>query len=153
MPFSYFHLVVVFSGAVLFIALTLLLKNPWQAGHRGILGFLNQARLKERERDQEYLVPLLAYEEDYPAFGDILGLVLEKFPLKHFLRQPDFEKSLYYLSNSVFQTADRGDLEAAMCSIVSTFIGDPDVEYHCRPHLRVLVDQFLKEVGRPLSSG
>jgi len=33
-----------------------------------------------------------------------------------------------------------------MCVIVNTFVRDPDVEYRCRPHLKALVDQFLREV-------
>jgi len=145
MPFTYLQVVIAFTAALALLLLTFLLKKPWQGKTKGILGLLNHRHTPRDQSNEEYLLPLLVYEEAYPAFGEILGLVLEQFPIKRFLNIEEFEKALYYLSVSVFHTAERKDLISAMSVVVTTFIRDPDVEYHCRPHLKPLVNQFLEE--------
>ena len=35
-----------------------------------------------------------------------------------------------------------------MVVIVEVFLSDPDVEYRCRPRLRTLVNQFIREAER-----
>ena len=136
MSITYLHLLLAFTGALLFLLAQFLLRRPWQLKPTGIQSLL----------DQEYLVPLVIYEEDHPAFGNVIRLVLESFPLGRFLEESDFRKALTSLRNSVFQSSNPQELVSTMCVIVNTFVRDPDVEYQCRPHLKVLVDQFLREV-------
>ncbi len=151
MSISYLHLLLALTGALLFILAQFLLRRPWQLKATGIQSLLDQDSLAEQELelelDQEYLVPLVIYEDDYPAFGNIIRLVLESFPLGRFLEEKDFEEALVSLRNSVFQSSHPQELVSTMCEIVNTFVRDPDVEYGCRPHLEVLVNQFLLEVG------
>ncbi len=150
MSITYLHLLLAFTGALLFILAQFLLRRPWQLKPTGIQSLLDQECLAEQELelelDQEYLVPLVIYEDDYPTFGNIIRLVLESFSLGHFLQDSDFQEALISLRNSVFQSINPQDLVSPMCVIVNTFVRDPDVEYRCRPHLKVLVDQFLLEV-------
>ena len=150
MSISYLYLLLALTGALLFILAQFLLRRPWQLKPTGIQSLLDQESLAEQELelelDQEYLVPLVIYEDDYPAFGNIIRLVLESFPLGRFLEESDFQEALISLRNSVFQSTNPQELVSTMCVIVNTFVRDPDVEYRCRPHLKVLVDQFLREV-------
>jgi len=150
MSITYLHLLLAFTGALLFILAQFLLRRPWQLKPTGIQSLLDQESLAEQEveleLDQEYLVPLVIYEEDYPAFGNIIRLVLESFPLGRFLEENDFQEALVSLRNSVFQSSNPQEMVSTMCVIVNIFVRDPDVEYRCRPHLKVLVDQFLREV-------
>jgi hypothetical protein len=150
MSITYLHLLLALTGALLFILAQFLLRKPWQLKATGIQSLLGQDSLAEEELelelDQEYLVPLVIYEDDYPAFGNIIRLVLESFPLGRFLAEEDFEEALVSLRNSVFQSSHPQELVSTMCEIVNTFVRDPDVEYRCRPHLEVLVNQFLEEV-------
>jgi hypothetical protein len=150
MSITYLHLLLALTGALLFILAQFLLRKPWQLKATGIQSLLVQDSLAEQELelelDQEYLVPLVVYEDDYPAFGNIIRLVLESFPLGRFLEEEDFEGALVSLRNSVFQSSHPQELVSTMCMIVNTFVRDPDVEYRCRPHLEVLVNQFLEEV-------
>ncbi|MDA2930762.1 hypothetical protein MYX84_12600 [Acidobacteria bacterium AH-259-O06] len=145
MSITYVHLLLAFTGALLFVLIQVLLRRPWQS-KPGLETLLDRHNPIERELYHEYLVPLLVYEEDYPSFGRILRLVLERFPLGRFLQEEAFEKALTDLRDAVFEPSNREDLVWAMCQIVHTFVRDPDVEYRCRPRLQVLVDQFLKEV-------
>lgn len=149
MSITYVHILLAFTGALLFILAQVLIRKPWKTKPSGIQNFLHQENPVKSKVDHEHLVPLMVYEEDYPTFGNIVKLVLENFPLKRFLQEKDFEKALTYLNGSVFKSADPRDLAWAMCQIVNTFISDPDVEYRCRPHLKALVNQFLDEVERP----
>lgn len=149
MALNYTHLLLIFAAALLFIVLQVWLRKPWHSRSAGIQNLLNKQNAAEADLNHHYLVPLLAYEEEYPSFGNIVGLVLQKFPLSRFLGEDDFRQALEYLRSSVFETSDRGNLVAAMGVIVNTFVRDPDVEYHCRPHLKALVVQFLEEIERP----
>jgi hypothetical protein len=153
MSINYLPLLLAFTGALIFVLVQVLIRKPWQLKATGIQTLLDQQGLADQELelelDQEYLVPLVVYEEDYPAFGNIIRLVLESFPLGRFIEQDDFEEALVSLRNSVFQSSPSQEVVAIMCVIVNTFVRDPDVEYRCRPHLKVLVDQFLREVESP----
>ena len=150
MSITYLHLLLALTAALLFILAQFLLRKPWQLKATGIQSLLDQDSIVEQELelelDQEYLVPLVIYEDDYPAFGNIIRLVLESFPLGRFLEEDEFENALISLRNSVFQSSHPKELVSTMCEIVNTFVRDPDVEYRCRPHLEVLVNQFLEEV-------
>ncbi len=153
MSINYLPLLLAFTGALIFVLVQVLIRKPWQLKATGIQTLLDQQGLADQELelelDQEYLVPLVVYEEDYPAFGNIIRLILESFPLGRFIEQDDFEEALVSLRNSVFQSSPSQEVVVIMCVIVNTFMRDPDVEYRCRPHLKVLVDQFLREVESP----
>lgn len=147
MSVTYLNILLVFTVAVLFIVFQVLIR-VWRSNPSGIQDFL-RGRKDNREPDHEYLVPLMVYEEGYPAFGRILELVLKSFPLKRFLHEKDFEKALNYLHDSVFKTSTSEDLVWAMSHIVNTFVSDPDVAFKCRPHLENLLNQFLEEISPP----
>ena len=53
----------------------------------------------------DLVVPLMVYEEQYPAFGEILVLVLDRFPLEGFLGDDQFEKALRFLCDGYLHTA------------------------------------------------
>jgi len=148
MPFTYLHILLVFTGAVLFIVFQVLIRI-WRSNPSGIQDFLC-GRKDNREPDHEYLVPLMVYEEDYPAFGRILELVLKSFSLTRFRHEKEFEKAIKYLHDSVFKASTSEDLIWAMSHIVNTFARDPDVAFECRPHLENLLNQFLEEISHPL---
>ncbi len=147
MSVTYLNILLVFTVAVLFIVFQVLIR-VWRSDPSGIQDFL-RGRKDNREPDHEYLVPLMVYEEGYPAFGRILELVLKSFPLKRFLHEKDFEKALNYLHDSVFKASTSEDLVWAMSHIVNTFVSDPDVAFKCRPHLENLLNQFLEEISPP----
>ncbi|MEE8348305.1 MAG: hypothetical protein V3R94_01960 [Acidobacteriota bacterium] len=149
MSITYLHIILAFTGAVLFIVFQVLIRVS-RTNTSGLQDFL-RGHKDNHEPDHEYLVPLMAYEEDYPTFGRILELVLKSFPLQRFRRERDFEKALNFLHDSVFQASHSEDLAWAMSHIVSTFVRDPDVAFECRPHLEDLLDKFLKEVSLPHS--
>ena len=147
MSVTYLNILLVFTVAVLFIVFQVLIR-VWHSNPSGIQDFLRGCK-DNREPDHEHLVPLMVYEEDYPAFGRILELVLKSFPLKRFLHEKDFEKALNYLHDSVFKASTSEDLVWAMSHIVNTFVSDPDVAFKCRPHLENLLNQFLEEISPP----
>ena len=148
MSIGYLHLVLIFTVALVFILVQFFARRPWLLRPTGLQGLVDQADPRQRELYHEYLVPLLVYEEDYPAFGNILGLVLLKFPLDRFLEDEQFREALTRLRDSVFQDSSTKDEMGTMCEIVNTFVKNPDVEYECRTHLHRLVSQFLREVER-----
>jgi hypothetical protein len=147
MSITYLHILLAFTVAVLFIVFQVLMK-VWHSNHSGIQDFLH-GRKDDHEPDHEYLIPLMVYEEEFPAFGRILELVFKSSPLKRFRQERDFDKALNYLHDSVFKASNSEDLIWAMSHIVNTFVSDPEVEFQCRPHLETLVAQFLEEVSRP----
>ena len=114
MSISYLYLLLAFTGALLFILAQILLRRPWQLKPTGIQSLLEQESLADQELelklDQEYLVPLVIYEDDYPAFGNVIRLVLESFSLGRFLEESDFQEALISLRNSVFQSTDPKEL-------------------------------------------
>ena len=95
--------------------------------------------------EKKRLIPLLVYEKKYPTFVKILVLVLSKFPLERFLNDSDFSEALALLENSIFSSSTKEESISAMANILETFLSDPDVEYRCRPMLKLLVEQFVQE--------
>jgi len=148
MSINYLHILLAFTVALLFVAFHVLMR-VWRSDTSGIQDFLGERNNDESEPDHEYLVPLMVYEEKYPAFGQILELVLKSFPLKRFRQEKTFEQALKYLHDSVFTASTSEDMVWAMSHIVNTFVSDQDVAYEYRPNLETLVSQFLEEVSRP----
>jgi hypothetical protein len=109
---------------------------------------LDSARAGEPLEDSHHLVPLLLYEKRFPAFCRILVLVLKQFPLQRFLQRSDFSQALDFLTAKPFSDTESEDPIPAMVVIVEVFLSDPDVEYRCRPRLRTLVNQFIREAER-----
>lgn len=98
------------------------------------------------QQDVQTLLPLLLLENDFPAFSEILSLVLARFPLSRFLAQDEFRSALTEAQRHALQSGNPSLFVWAMCRIVQTFLEDPDVEFETRPHLSGLVDKFLNEV-------
>ena len=148
MSISYVYLLLAFTGALLFVLIQVLLRKPWQIQCSGLQSLIRQDSSLENDLYHKYLVPLLVYEEECPSFGNILGMVFQKFTLEQFLPEEGFQEALTYLRDSVFKRSNQPDQVQAMCLIVHTLIRDPEVEYAFRPHLESQVDQFLKEMNR-----
>ncbi|HSR69971.1 MAG TPA: hypothetical protein VLU25_18735 [Acidobacteriota bacterium] len=137
---SYSTALLLVAGAMLVLAGLYLSRRLWQVEGGGLQS------LPGNDPDYgEQIMPLMIYEERYPAFGRIAALVFGRFPLSRFLPDEDFRRALDYLSRQAFQEASSRSAEAAMCVIVKTFVSDPEVQYRCRP-LDELVDQFLAEI-------
>ncbi len=143
---SYSQLLLVVSATVVLVAILISLRRRWFPNPSCLQRLLNRKDCGNQEEYHEYIVPLLMYEETYPAFGNILALVLARFPLTYFLRQEDIRSALTFLGAAVFQKAARQDVILAMSVIVKCLATDPDVEYQCRPNLSSLVNQFLKQI-------
>lgn len=148
MSISYLYLLLAFTCALSFVLIQILLRKPWQPQRSGLQSLIRRDSPLENDLYHKYLIPLLVYEEEYPSFGNILGIVFQKFPLDQFLSEKGFQEALTYLRDSVFKKSTQPDQVEAMCLIVHTLIRDPDVEYACRPHLKSQVDRFLKEMDR-----
>ena len=148
MSITYSHILLASTVAFLFIIFQVLIR-VWRSDTSGIQDLLGEPNRDKIEPDHEYLVPLMVYEKEHPAFGKILELVLKSFPLNRFRQERDFEKALNYLSDSVFKASTSEDMVWAMSHVVNTFVSDPDVTYECRLHLEPLVSQFLEEISRP----
>ena len=148
MSISYLYLLLAFTSALSFVLIQFLLRKPWQPQCSGLQSLIRRDSPLENDLYHKYLVPLLVYEEEYPSFGNILGIVFQKFTLEQFLPKKGFQEALTYLRDSVFKRSNQPEPVQAMCLIVHTLIRDPDVEYACRPHLKSQVDRFLKEMER-----
>ena len=148
MSISYLYLLLAFTCALSFVLIQILLRKPWQPQRSGLQSLIRRDSPLENDLYHKYLIPLLVYEEEYPSFGNILGIVFQKFTLDQFLPEKGFQEALTYLRDSVFKKSTQPNQVEAMCLIVHTLIRDPDVEYACRPHLKSQVDRFLKEMER-----
>ena len=143
---TYVHLLLAFTAAVAFVLIQLLLQNRRQTRPSRLYSLVRQSSSADGQLYHDYLVPLLVYEEDYPAFMNILGTVLTRFPLERFLQEEPFKNALADLQNGVFQSSNEQRIIQTMSLIVNAFLSDPDVEYRCRRRLKPLIYQFLKEI-------
>lgn len=148
LPLSYSELLLLFTAAAGCVLLFFLFRRYWLSHPAGLQAVINRSDTREADTYAEYIVPLLVYEERYPAFGGLLSLVLAHFPLSRFLQEEEFKSALTFLRNSVSQPADRNRIVMAMSVVVRALIQDPDVEYRCRRQLPRLVNQFLREIGQ-----
>ncbi len=146
---SYPVLLLIFALALIALGIFLFIGRRRSAASPGELRrLLDSARDGESLEDSQHLVPLLLYEDRFPAFCKILGLVLKQFPLQRFLQRSDFRQELEFLAANPFSDTDSKDPIPAMIVVIEVFLSDPDVEYRCRPRLRPLVNQFIREVER-----
>lgn len=146
---SYPVLLLIFALTLIVLGIFLFIGRRRSAASSGeFQRLLDSARTGEPLEDSHYLVPLLLYEKRFPAFCGILGLVLKQFPLQRFLQRSDFSQALEFLAAKPFSEAEPEDPIPAMVIIVEVFLSDPDVEYRCRPRLRTLVHQFIREAER-----
>lgn len=138
-PYSLALLLV--AAAALVLTALYLARRRWSFSRQG----LQSVEAEKHEGFEERVLPLLVYEDRYPAFGRIAGLVFQNFPVARFLKSEDFRQAQEFLARSAFRPADQHSLEAAMCVLVKTFISDPEVQYRCPP-INEWVDQFLDEI-------
>lgn len=151
LPISYVQLLLAFAAALVLVLVQILSKRNRRNQGTELQKLLANGKTEEGELYSDYLVPLLLYEEDYPSFANVIGLVLHRFPLERFLREQEFATALTYLKDSVFQPSNRRRKVSAMCSVVNSLVSDPDVEYSCRDRIHALVDRFLEEIGEQTS--
>ena len=146
---SYPVLLLIFALALIALGIFLFVGRRRSAASSDELQrLLDSARTGEPLENSHHLTPLLLYEKRFPAFCRILALVLKEFPLQRFLQRSDFSQALDFLSSKPFSDAESEDPIPAMVVIVEVFLSDPDVEYRCRPRLRTLVNQFIREAER-----
>ena len=146
---SYPVLLLIFALTLIALGIFLFIGRRRSAASSGKLQrLLDSTRAGEPLEDSHHLVPLLLYEKRFPAFCRILALVLKQFPLQRFLQRSDFCQALDILTSKPFSDAESEDPIPAMVVIVEVFLSDPDVEYRCRPRLRTLVNQFIREAER-----
>ena len=146
---SYPVLLLIFALVLIALGILLFIGRRRSAASAGELHrLLDSARTSEPLGDSHHLVPLLLYEKRFPAFCQILSLVLKQFPLQRFLQRSDFRQALDLLAANPFSETDSENPISAMVVVVEVFLSDPDVEYRCRPRLRTLVNQFIREVER-----
>ena len=145
---SYYFLVLVFAVVAGGLLTVVLVRRRWVSPSTELQIALAQVDPDSGEEQlyQDYLVPLLVYEEEYPSFSKILGAVLGSFPLDRFMEKEEFSNALESVRGSIFQRAHPARVETAMAAIVNCFLRDPDVEYECRQELSVLVPDFLSEL-------
>ncbi|HSR51163.1 MAG TPA: hypothetical protein VLV83_10075 [Acidobacteriota bacterium] len=129
------------ASAGLALTAIYLLRRRWRSSQEG----LQQVDAQRHGDYEDRVLPLMVYEDRYPAFGRIAGTVFENFAVGRFLESEDFRRAQEYLTRGAFQPADRHSLEAAMCVIVKTFVSDPEVQYRCPP-IDQWVDEFLDEI-------
>ena len=143
---SYPVLLLIFALALIALGIFVVIGRRRSAASRGELQqLLDSARAGEPLEDSHHLVPLLLYEKRFPAFCNILVLVLKQFPLQRFLQRSDFGQALDFLAANPFSDTDSEDPIPAMVVVIEVFLSDPDVEYRCRPRLRTLLNQFIRE--------
>ena len=146
---SYPVLLLIFALALIALGIFVFIGRRRSAAATGeFQQLLDSARAGETLEDSHRLVPLLLYEKRFPAFCGILAIVLNQFPLRKFLQRSDFRQALDFLAADPFSEADSEDPIPAMVVVVEVFLSDPDVEYRCRPRLRTLVNQFIRESER-----
>ena len=143
---SYPVLLLVFALSLTALGFLLFIGRRRSAASSGELQrLLDSSRRGEPTAIGPRLAPLLLYEQRYPAFCKILALVLEQFPLQRFLQRSDFSDALDFLVSRPFSAPESEDPTPAMVAMIEVFLADPDVEYRCRPRLRKLVNQFIRE--------
>ncbi len=145
---SYSSLVVLILLALTFIVVVYMRRGRWRAVPGGLQSLQRSNQRTQREIYHDVVVPLMLYEEKYPAFGEILVLVLDRFPLEEFLKDDEFETAIQFLAAGVYGQPAESELESKMCAVVRAFVSDPDVEYQCREALHPLVDRFLAELRK-----
>lgn len=134
------------ASALFILGLIYSIRKRWRAQPQGLQSLFRRNPGKRKEAYHDLIMPLMIYEEAYPAFGEILAAVLDRFSLDHFRRDPEFETALKYLADSALSKRREDAVVAAMSTIVKLFLADPEVEYRCRPELGALIDRFLKEI-------
>ena len=143
---SYSSLLLVIAAAASLLILLYLMRNRWRSHPEGLQSLLENHSQARGELHHQLVVPLLVYEERFPTFGKILQLVLSHFRLEDFIQERGFREAMQYLGESISQPSKPDKATAAMCSVVRTFLSNPNVEYRCRPQLQELLDQFLEEI-------
>ena len=106
-----------------------------------------------QEEQLDLLLPLLLFEEHFPAFGEIVALVICRLGVNEMAQGAAFNEPAEYLAKAAFSDSWESSIRGALCHIVRGFLDDPDIEYSCRPELARLVDQFIDEVHRDESAG
>ena len=146
LTFSYVELLVLQAVAGLILLGVYLIRKRWTPPPTRLQSLLGGAHPRLPPEVVDYLVPLLVFENRYPGFSNILGVVLQRLPLSRFLRDETCKSNLTYLSQASSNVSDPQRIQLAMCQLVLYLLRDPDVEYYCRPQLAGFVDDFLAEI-------
>ncbi len=148
LPFGYMHVLIVIAVALLGLVGIYWHRDRWNTPPTRLRAVLSREEAELGSEDTDSLAPLLLYEERYPAFADIIGLVLSRFSLDRLLRGKRFRDNLAFLSHATCREERPEHVQAAMCQIIHALLEDPDIEYRCRPELQELIDRFLTQLEK-----
>ncbi len=146
LPIGYLPLLIAIAGVVFVLICIVLFRDRWNTTPTRLRAVLGTRNPRIDPVDLEELAALLLYEESYPAFSELLGLVLSRFPLERLQRKTRFRENLAYLAEATLGQASQQEIEDAMCRVIGTLLEDPDVEYYCRPELQTLIDRFIHDL-------
>jgi hypothetical protein len=144
-PYGYVLLVLL--AAAIFLLLIFLSRRRLKTRSLRCASLGSESAIEEHQFYTEYLMPLLVFERDYPAFTAILALVLREFPISRFAVKEEFRSALAYLRAATFNGGDRNRVPIVMSVVVNAFLSDPDVEYALRLELPQLLNKFLREIA------
>lgn len=144
LPLDYVDLLLIAAAALLFLLLLFLVRQK-QIGRRSPLERALSNSKGAAKTHQDLLMSLLVLEEQYPIFGRIAALVIERCGIRRLIRHPDFIEPARYLAQAAF-SEQQSSVRGALCHMVRGFLEDPDIEYKCRPELAGLIDQFIEEI-------
>ena len=147
LPLDYVDLLLIAGAAlsVLFVLFHLRRKDLSRVSPLEAALAKSQDAMQQEQLD--LLLPLLVLEERFPAFGQILALVIERRGIEQVAGNPAFLEPARYLAQAAFSDSKQQPVGGALCHIVRGFLDDPDVEYCCRPELPHLIDQFIDEIN------
>lgn len=148
LPFSYAELLLLQAAAAVVLLGVFLIIKRWAPPPGELQSLLRGAPPELPSSTVDHLVPLLVFEDRYPGFSNIVGVVLRQFPLAQFLEDETFKSNFTYLSQAGSEVLDPQRIRLAMCHVVYHLLRDPDVEYHCRPQLAGFVEDFLAEIEK-----
>ena len=146
LPFSYAELLLLQAAAAVVLLGVFLIIKRWAPPPSELQSLLRGAPAELPSATVDHLVPLLVFEDRYPGFSNIVGVVLRQFPLSRFLEDETFKSNFTYLSQAGSEVLDPQRIRLAMCHVVYYLLRDPNVEYYCRPQLAGFVEDFLAEI-------
>lgn len=146
LPLGYFQTLLVIVAVFLVLLVIFLLRERWNTSPTLLRQTLADHHHPIPEEGADALATFLLYEEEYPAFADIMGLALSRFPLDRLQQGDRFRDSFEFLAGATRREESPERIQAEMCRLIHALLEDPDIEYGCRPELEVLIDRFLNQV-------
>lgn len=97
------------------------------------------------DRQRDFLMVLLCYEDRYPALAAMLRKIAPRFPLDYFARRPEFREAVDTLA--AFQAEpEETSVHKALTTLVRLIMEDPEIQRLYGTELGTLADEFLGQV-------